>query len=501
MLHSSLPVTNGCSSNTCSNCSSSPAIVNPQRAALTGRELPGSDALLESPEHVLSTLERDGSRRWMRPKLAKGNWWNRRRVVAYILMVIFMVLPHVQVWGKPLIRLDIAAREFTIFGHTFLPTDTLLLALTMLTAFISIVFITAVTGRAWCGWACPQTVYMEFLFRPIDRLFEGTAGKGGQAKRPLSFPLQLLRLGVYLVLVMWLAHTFLAYFVGPERLRMWMQSTPFEHPTAFLVMAVTTGLLMYDFMIFREQTCLIACPYGRFQSVMLDQQSMIVAYDHTRGEPRKKGKRTSADSAGHCVDCNQCVAVCPTGIDIRNGLQMECINCTQCIDACDAVMTKVGLPTGLIRYSSQDALAKKPKRMLRARTVIYPLLLLIVVSGLGYAISTKFAFDARLVRGKGLPFTNVDRSTISNTFNLRLVNRTDKAQEYSLSIPTPGDVRLEVLDDSTTTLQPGKTAMVPINVRFTPSLTLGDGNAQAVMQVIDSSENRKTLKFNLVGPR
>ncbi len=501
MLEVNLPVYGGCTNSGCANCNNPRPIALNASSAKTGRELPGSEALLESPEHVLSTLERDGSRRWMRPKLSKGNWWNRRRVVAYILMIVFMVIPHLKIGGNPLIRLDIAARQFTIFGHTFLPTDTLLLALTMLTAFISIVFITTVTGRAWCGWACPQTVYLEFLFRPIDRLFEGTSGKGGQAKRTLSFPMQLLRLAVYLVLVMWLAHTFLAYFVGPERLREWMQSTPFRHPTAFIVMATTTGLLMYDFMIFREQTCLIACPYGRFQSVMLDQQSLIVAYDYNRGEPRKKGKHVDGDNAGHCVDCNQCVAVCPTGIDIRNGLQMECINCTQCIDACDAVMDKVGSPRGLIRYSSQDALAKKPMRFLRARTILYPLLLLVVISGLGFAVSTKYGFDARIIRGKGQPFTNVDRGTISNTFNMRLVNRSASEQHYTLKVVSPEDVRLEILDDSTIELEPGETSLVPMNIRFAPSLTLGVGNAESIIEVVDESNHRQLVKCNLLGPR
>ena len=501
MFETSLPVYGGCSSGACSNCCGSPTAALSTVLSKTGRELPGSDALLESPEHVLSTLDRDGSRRWMRPKLSKGTWWKRRRIVAYILMVVFMVVPHLKIGDKPFIRLDIAAREFTIFGHTFLPTDTLLLALTMLTAFISIVFITAVAGRAWCGWACPQTVYMEFLFRPIDRFFEGTSGKGGQAKQSVSFPMQLARLAVYLVLVMWLAHTFLAYFVGPEQLSQWIRSTPYKHPTAFLVMAVTTGLLMYDFMIFREQTCLIACPYGRFQSVMLDQQSMIVAYDHNRGEPRKKGKHLAEDKAGHCVDCNQCVVVCPTGIDIRNGLQMECINCTQCIDACNAVMDKVGFPQGLIRYSSQDELAKKPFRLLRARTIIYPLLLIVVTSGLAYAISTKYGFDARIIRGKGALFTNLNSRTISNSFNMRLVNRSAVKQKYHLSILQPKGVQLEVLDESTTELEPGATSMVPINVRFEPSLTFGDGREATVMEIVDDSKNRHEVKFNLIGPR
>lgn len=466
----------------------------------SARDMP-ADALLPSPEHVLSTLDSDGSRRWLRPKLSMGAWWHRRRTVAYVLMVIFVVVPYVRIHGKPLIRLDIAAREFTLFGHTFLPTDTLLLALTMLTAFIGIVFITAVSGRAWCGWACPQTVYIEFLFRPIDRLFEGTRGKGGKPKQPPSVPREIGRFAVYLVLNMFLAHTFLAYFVGPEKLAMWIRSSPFEHPVAFLVMAATTGLLTYDFYYFREQTCLIACPYGRFQSVMLDPQSLIVAYDYNRGEPRKKGKHLPDEKVGHCVDCHQCVVVCPTGIDIRDGLQMECINCTQCIDACDRVMDKVGLPRGLIRYSSEDALAHKPRKLFRARTIIYPLLLVVVVSGLFYALSSKYGFDARIIRGKGAPFTTVDRGLISNTFNMRLVNRTDKPQSYFFEVVTPTSAKLEIIDEAALHLEPNETSMVPLSVRFPGSLTFGDGNEPITLEVKDSSDNRHEVSFRILGPR
>lgn len=459
------------------------------------------DGFLDAPEHVLSTLEKDGSRRWLRPKLSKGSWWHLRRWVAYVLMVIFVIVPHLKISGKPLIRLDIVAREFTIFGYTFLPTDTLLLALVMLTALLGIVFVTAVTGRAWCGWACPQTVYIEFLFRPIDRLFEGTVGKGGQAKRKLPIWAEAARFVVYLLLTMFLAHTFLAFFVGPEKLAMWMRSSPAEHPAAFAVMAVTTGLLTYDFYYFREQTCLIACPYGRFQSVMLDKQSLIVAYDYNRGEPRKKGKHLPADNAGDCVDCNQCVVVCPTGIDIRNGLQMECINCTQCIDACDSVMEKVGSPKGLIRYSSQAALEKQPKRMLRARTIIYPLLLTVLMSGLLYAISTKSGFDARIIRGKGAPFTSVDRGIISNTFELRLVNRTDEVQQYTIEAVTPKSARINIMDDSKTVLQPGESVKVPMTIEFSAGLTFGDGNAPIVLRVSDKGSSTRDVSFELLGPR
>ncbi len=475
-----------------------PKGVNPK---VSGRELPGSNALLVAPEHVLSTLERDGSRRWLRPKLSKGPWWHRRRAVAYLLMVIFVAIPYLRIAGKPFIQLNIVAREFTFFGHTFLPTDTLLLALGLLAAFITIVFITAITGRAWCGWACPQTVYIEYLFRPIDRLFEGTLGKGGQPKERMSVLNQLARLLIYVVLCMFLAHTFLAYFVGTEQLAKWIRSSPFDHPVAFMVMATTTGLLTYDFYYFREQTCLIACPYGRFQSVMLDPQSLIVAYDYHRGEPRKKGKHNPEDQAGHCVDCNQCVVVCPTGIDIRNGLQMECINCTQCIDACDSVMAKVGSPLGLIRYTSLDALADRPRKLLRARTLIYAVLLLGVASGLVYAVSTKYGVEARIIRGKGAPFTTVDRGVISNSFGMRLVNRTDELQAYKLRILTPLAATLEVIDETTLSLEPNQTCLVPLNIRFPRSLTTGDGNEPIVVEVSDSSQHKHQISFRLLGPK
>ncbi|WP_417735987.1 cytochrome c oxidase accessory protein CcoG [Rosistilla oblonga] len=461
----------------------------------------GAAGTSHDDDDVLSTLRRDGSRRWLMPHLATGGWWRKRRVVAYILMVVFVAVPHLRVAGKPLILMDIPARQFTIFGRTFLPTDTMLLALLMLSVMFGIVLITAIAGRAWCGWACPQTVYMEYLFRPIDRLFDGTTGRGGHAKKPLTGVKQVARVAVYVLLSMFLAHTFLAYFVGTERLSQWIQSSPIDHPAAFLVMAATTGLMLFDFLIFREQMCLIACPYGRFQSVMLDEQSLIVTYDPVRGEPRKKGKHRAEDNAGDCVDCNRCVVVCPTGIDIRDGLQMECINCTQCIDACDDVMDRVGSPRGLIRYGSQDGIAGKPRRRFRPRTIIYPLILTAVLSGFAYALSTKTTFDARVLRGKGAPFTTVARGRISNSFTIRLVNRTDEKQTYALQVAEPANVQLKVIDPTGLTLEPGGTSLVPVATEFSGSLTFGTGNQPATLEVTSSKDASKTVQFNLLGPR
>ncbi len=457
--------------------------------------------LLDAPEQVLSTLKADGSRRWLYPRLSKGKLWNRRRFLAYFLIVFFVALPHLRWSGKPLILLNITSRKFVLFGHTFLPTDTLLLTLLMLGVFLTVVLATALVGRVWCGWACPQTVYMEFLFRPIDRLFQGTAGKGGKPKQKITGWRAVARFAIYLVLCGLLAHTFLAYFVGTEQLAQWVRRSPLEHPTSFLVMGATTGLMLFDFLFFREQLCLIACPYGRFQSVMLDRQSLIVAYDGNRGEPRRKGKRSLADSAGDCVDCNQCVVVCPTGIDIRNGLQLECVNCTQCIDACNDVMDRVGKPQGLVRYSSQDSLDGKQHRMLRLRTVAYPMLLVAVAVAFLAVLTTKFAFDAQIARGRGNPFQQISPGVITNNFSLRLTNRTDESREYRITISEPVGATLLGLADKPLRVEGNEEQRVPIVVEIAATKIGTDGRENAVLQIVDDIGNQREVQMSIMGPR
>ncbi len=402
------------------------------------------------PESVLSTMNEDGSRRWIRPKLSKGSLYYKRLGVAWFLMITFLLIPHLRMNNKPLILLDLPKRQFTLFGTTFFATDTFLLLFLLLSILLSVFLFTALFGRVWCGWACPQTVYMEFLFRPIERLFEGSAAKQRKLDKYGFFtPRRLLKYVVFLLLAMVLAHAFLAYFVGTDQLWQWMQRSPVEHPATFAVMMVVTGMIFFDFTYFREQTCLVACPYGRFQSVLLDKQSAIVAYDYNRGEPRarkatrKKEEPKEAEEWGDCIECNACVVTCPTGIDIREGLQMECINCTQCIDACNEIMDKVGKPHGLIRYTSQKTLETQEKlSILRPRVFFYPLLIIGVLTLLGVSLAQRETADLTILRAGKAPYTVLGNGQISNQIRVKIANRTSKTRIYTISLEAPEGVKL-----------------------------------------------------------
>lgn len=404
-----------------------------------------NESLLKPEARVLSTLESDGSRRWLFPRLAPGRYLSRRRIVAYLLIVIFTAIPYLHIKGKPAMLLDLAHRKFIFFGITFLPTDTVLLALLMVSIFLTIFFVTALFGRVWCGWACPQTVYMEFVYRPIERLFTGKSGRGGAPKDVPGWRTAAMY-GSFLLVSMYLAHTFLAYFVGVDQLKFWVRQSPLDHPAAFVIMLSTTGLMMFDFAFFREQTCIIACPYGRLQSVLMDRQSLVISYDEKRGEPRGKARSRQqaagsvrsnsslpaaccpppAAPPGDCIDCEMCVQVCPTGIDIRGGLQIECVGCAQCIDVCDTVMDKIGTPRGLIRYSSQSAMAGEPTRIVRPRVVIYALVISGLLSVLSFLLLTKSPLDMTLLRSLGRPFVITDSGEVENTLRIKLTNRTEK---------------------------------------------------------------------------
>ena len=441
-------------------------------------------SMLQPEDRVLSTLEKDGSRRWLYPRLALGRFHAWRRVVAYALIAIFTLIPYIPVNGQPAILLDVVHRRFHLFGYTFMPTDTVLLALLMVTLILGVFFMTALLGRVWCGWGCPQTVYMEFVFRPLERFFGGKRGVGGKPAANIAPWRMVLLYVAYILVCLYLAHTFLAYFVGVEALRTWITRSPLEHPAAFLVMLVTTLLMLFDFVYFREQTCIIACPYGRLQSVLLDPNSLIIGYDQKRGEPRGKravGSRQPAvgsevpslptanclpPTSGDCIDCGLCVAVCPTGIDIRDGLQIECIGCAQCVDACDNVMAKIQRPLGLVRYSSQNAMAGIAQRIFRPRVAIYCMVVLGLLSVLAFKIATKSSADVIVQRSLGLPFVMAG-GMVENDLRVKITNRGSREQMYTIGVADRPDIQVAPAVD-TIRVAPGESVITPVRILVPP---------------------------------
>jgi cytochrome c oxidase accessory protein FixG len=312
-------------------------------------------------------------------------------------------------------------------------------------------------------------------------------------------PRRLLKFAVYLVLALVLGHTFLAYFVGWDQIVLWVQRPPSEHPTSFAVMAITTILVFGDFAYFREQTCTIACPYGRWQSVLLDRSSLIVAYDRGRGEPRERGTKRRGITAGDCIDCGMCVQTCPTGIDIRDGLQMECIHCTQCIDACDAVMDKVGKPRGLIRYTSQEILAGTARHMLRPRTVIYPVALLVFLGAFIFELGTKAAADVTLLRAVGEPFMVDARGHVINQVRLKIANRSQGDRAYRINV-TGAETGTVVVPVNPFPVTRGHTETTSFFVTLPPAAFAG-GEPMIAVRITDDTGFDQTFAWRLLGPR
>jgi len=475
-------------------------------------------SLLEPEEQVLTTLERDGSRRWLYPRLSKGRYLLWRRVVAYGLIVLFHVLPFVKINGEPAMLLDILRRRFHLFGVTFLPTDTFLLALFLLSVFLTIFFVTAMLGRIWCGWGCPQTVYFEFVFRPIERLFDGRSGLGGKPAKEPSVWRTAAKYLVFLLLCVHLTHVFLAYFVGVDQLAKWSLGSPLNHPTAFAFILFCTALLMFHACVFREQLCIVACPYGRLQSVLLDESSMIISYDTNRGETRGKlgrEKRLAFEEKskpvdqrtlgldilrqnGDCIDCGACVTTCPTGIDIRKGLQLECVGCAQCIDACDAIMDRVGRPRGLVRYTSQRALRGEARRILRPRVVIYPLLIAVFFGLFLFILMNRALADITPMRGMGRPFIVLESGQIENQLRLKIVNRDVQTHRYSVGVAGPAGVLARMQGDSVT-IEPTQSLTVPVDLTAAFEM-FRDGRLDVQLQVSDETEVVAREMFQMKGP-
>lgn len=371
----------------------------------------------------VTTIREDGSRLFLHPADVRGRFTRARRISGWFLIAVYLSLPWIQIGGYPAVFLDIIGRRFHLFGWTLAFQDAWLLFFLISGLGFSLFFITSLLGRVWCGWACPQTVFLEHVYRVIERVIDGDgARRRALDQAPMSgskLARRALKHALYVIVSLTIAHLFLAYYVSIPELWAMMRAAPAEHWSAFVFVAAFAGILYFNFAWFREQLCIVICPYGRMQSALVDDNSLVIGYDAKRGEPR--GKLGTPD-AGACVACNRCVQVCPTGIDIRQGLQIECIGCAACIDACDEVMTRVGRPTGLIRYDSLRGLAGGVTRWIRPRTIMYLVLMAAGTTAAIWAFSGVRPASFGITRMQGASYF-VDAQSVRNQFLVRLVNK------------------------------------------------------------------------------
>ncbi len=397
----------------------------------------------------LATTDETGKRIYLYPEDVKGPWKNLRHKIYWFLILIYVAIPWITIQGKPLLLLNIFTREFTIFGQTFFGVEPLLV-FALLAAFIFFIgFVTSIWGRIWCGYACPQTVFIQAVYLKVEKWIEGSA----RERRELDLPpmsgkklfKKIFKWGVYYIISLHLAHTFLGYFIGSYELLHISLKAPSENYGMFLFVQFFTGLLLFDFGWFREQFCIIMCPYGRLQSVMMDEKSLVVAYDYHRGEPRRHGQTevTDIQSSGDCINCYHCVKVCPTGIDIRRGTQLECIACTNCIDACDDIMEKIQKPKGLIRYTTENDLKQSTKTRsipfrfwenFTARPKIYLTISIGIFIFFLSILSQSTNLKVQFIRNIGAPFLLSEGSErgIINTYQIKLTHQGD--HEFDLSV-------------------------------------------------------------------
>ncbi len=387
-----------------------------------------------------SSLRSDGSRNYVHPADVTGRFTRLRHIIFAVLIAIYIALPFVKIGGHPAVFMDIVNRHFYLLGGVFNAQDFWLMFFLLSGVGLTLLIVTAIKGRLWCGYACPQTVFLEGVFRRVERFIEGPRAQ--RLRRNAAGPSfdklwrKVVKHAVYLALALFLSHVFISYFVSLPSLVDMVQRNPAEHPTAFTWVVVMTAILWFNFAWFREQLCLIICPYGRLQSAMTDRDTMVIGYDYNRGEPRGKA---SDPSNGDCVDCRRCVVVCPTGIDIRNGLQMECVGCAACVDACDEIMDKVGRPKGLVRYDSLNGLEGKERHFGRPRLFFYGGIATLWAIGAAFAFAQSSEFEANVLRHQGAPFMVID-GQVRNSVRVHLVNKTGARQAFLVEHETESGI-------------------------------------------------------------
>lgn len=396
----------------------------------------------------ISTVDSAGKRVWIYPKAPKGKFYSARSIVAVFLLALLFAGPFLTISGHPFLLLDFLGRRFYIFGIAFWPQDLHLFGIALITLVVFIVLFTSVFGRIFCGWICPQTIFMELVFRRIERWIEG----GSKEQKKLSAApwtvnkifKKVLKSLIFFAIAFIIGNTLLAYIIGKDELFKIITEPVAEHTSGFTAMMIFSFIFFADFMFFREQSCILVCPYGRLQGVLLDEDSIVVHYDFGRGEPRGKGKRTEDSKFGDCIDCHHCVDVCPTGIDIRNGTQLECINCTACIDSCNTIMDKVSKPHGLIRYDSYNNIASGKKNIFNPRIIGYTTVLIVLLGVLSLLLALRKPIEATILRTPGTLYQEIVEDHITNMYNIKVVNKSYEKREISLRLvsPTDGVIRM-----------------------------------------------------------
>lgn len=381
-------------------------------------------------------MDAKGSRKWVYAKKPSGKWYASRTIFSWFVLLFLVGAPWLRVNGNPFILLDIANRKFIIFGAIFWAQDTFILALLMLSFVLFIVLFTVTFGRIWCGWACPQTVFMEMVFRKIEYLIEGDYKKRHKLDLDPWTTEKILKKttkhSAFILLSIAMTNVFLMWFIGSEHWLELIQEPIRENLSGFSVMLVVSAVFYWIYSYFREQVCTMVCPYGRMQGVLLDSNSIVVSYDYKRGEPR------GAKNSGDCIDCHQCVSVCPTGIDIRNGTQLECINCTACIDQCNRIMHITKRPLGLIRYASEKGIREGQASVWNARNRAYSVVLLIIFSFFVYTLVSRPVIETTILRTPGLLYQLNDDNTISNVYNIKIVNKTHEEMPLEIRLLSHG---------------------------------------------------------------
>lgn len=459
-------------------------------------------------EERLGTTDEHGHRVYIHPEDVKGKWRDKRTVFYWFLIGLYLVLPWINFKGKQIILLDIPGREFTFFGNTFYAHDAPLFLLVLLAFVFTMGFITSIWGRVWCGWGCPQTVFIDTIYRRIERIIEGKARQRQKLDEgPFTFEKfykKSIKWILFTVVTLHITHSLLGYFVGARKLFWITLSPPSEHMTLFTIMLVITGIFLLDFGWFREQFCIIACPYGRLQSVMMDEDSLVVAYDSKRGEPRRGTVEKSAE--GDCINCYHCVKACPTGIDIRRGTQLECIACTQCIDACDEIMIKLKKDTGLIRYDSERALEGGKTKKFKFRSGVYLTAILLVLTVLSYNLMNSGNLKATFIRASRTPYKEITLSNgekgVLNLYRVRVDYKRTDEETVTVSLKDTSLIeKVEIVTPQNPfIIHSGKSKNIVMHFKYSPKI-LENGHKSIILE-FKNKENELLLEqeVKLVGP-